>query len=140
MALKNAYSKINISDLFGNLQKTLVKHGARQITFDYGADGKVYGVYFTIPLQARMLNVKLPARIDKVRKVLREQGFRYDDEQIYRVAWRNVHDWVVAQMTLLETEAVVLEEIFLPYIVNQKGQTYFEVMENRQFELPSGEE
>ena len=39
-------------------------------------------------------------------------------------------------MTLLEIEMVKLEEVFLPYIVNQQGKTLFEVLEDYQLQLP----
>jgi hypothetical protein len=60
------------------------------------------------------------------------------DEQAYRVAWRNILDWVEAQMALLEIEMAKIEEIFLPYMVNATGETFFERMEQRGFLLESG--
>lgn len=33
-------------------------------------------------------------------------------------------------MAILETEMVEMEQIFLPYIINNKGQTVYEVFEN----------
>jgi hypothetical protein len=86
MALKNAYSSMPINNIFANLQKTLVAHGAKQIVFDYSDDGKIYGLTFTIKHKDKLLNIKLPARIQEAGKLLREQGFRYDNEQVYRVA------------------------------------------------------
>jgi hypothetical protein len=58
----------------------------------------------------------------------------------YRVAWHNLLDWVVAQMTLLEIEMVRLEEELLPYVVNAQGKTLFEVFEVYQFQLPLPQE
>ena len=60
------------------------------------------------------------------------------EEQAYRVAWRNILDWVEAQMALLEIEMAKIEEIFLPYMVNSTGETFFERMEQRGFLLESG--
>ena len=51
--------------------------------------------------------------------------------QAIRIAWRIVKDWVEAQMAILETEMVKMEQIFLPYIQTQQGQTLFEVFESR---------
>jgi hypothetical protein len=120
----------------------LVKHGAKQITFDYGTDGKIYGVLFRIEVASKLLSIRLPARVDKVHAILGQQyqaGLirrKLDQEQAYRVAWRNILDWVVAQMTLLDIEMVRLEEVFLPYVVNSQGKTLFEVFETYQFQLP----
>ena len=61
------------------------------------------------------------------------------EEQAYRVAWRNILDWVEAQMALLEIEMAKIEEIFLPYMVNSTGETFFERIEQRGFLLEAGE-
>ena len=37
----------------------------------------------------------------------------YGAEQAYRVAWRNILDWVEAQMALLEIGMAKMEEVFL---------------------------
>src|SRR5690349_3495168 len=101
MALKNAYSDIPINRIFEHLQHVLATHGAKQITLDYGDDGKIHGLMFVIKYQHRYLPIKLPARLGQVRKLLEQQleqqaedlrrqrkrvGFTYDDEQVYRIA------------------------------------------------------
>lgn len=139
MALKNAYSKINIQNLFNGLQKTLATHGAKTIIFDYGQDGLIHGISFTIQFRDRFLPIKIPARIEQVGKVLENQGFRYTPEQIYRVAWRNVNDWVDAQMAMLDSEMVQMEEIFLPYIMIGKNKTLYQQYVDTNFQLSSGE-
>jgi hypothetical protein len=145
-AIKNYRSAIAINKIFEQLQQVLVKHGAKQITFDYGQDGKIYGVVFLIEVPGRVLPIRLPARVENVQAILEKQqqaGLirnKVDPEQAYRVAWRNLLDWVVAQMTLLEIEMVKLEEVFLPYVVFSEGKTLFEVFEARQFQLPQLQE
>jgi hypothetical protein len=156
MAIKNYTSDIPINRIFQRIQDSLAQHGARQISFDYEGDGKVHGVFFTILLDEKKLQVKLPARVDKALIVLQKQyshGLMRDrktsaifrrgnknemDEQAYRVAWRNILDWVEAQMAILEIEMAKIEEIFLPYMVNSSGETLFERIEQRGFLLESG--
>ena len=58
--------------------------------------------------------------------------------QAYRVAWRNILDWVQAQMALLEIGMAKIEEVFLPYMQDREGVTFFERMEQRGFLLDSG--
>lgn len=48
-------------------------------------------------------------------------------EQAERVAWRIVKDWLGAQLAILETEMVPVQQVFLPYFVNRQGQTLYEV-------------
>ena len=150
MAIKNYTSDIPIERIFAELQQALGTHGAKQISFDYGDDGKVNGVQFVIKANDRFIPVKLPARIEKAQAVLKKQWEdgvishkrgkenTYGYEQAYRVAWRNILDWVQAQMALLEIGMAKIEEVFLPYMQDREGVTFFERMEQRNFLLESG--
>ena len=42
-------------------------------------------------------------------------------------------------MSLLETEMVKMQEIFLPYVITPGGQTIYEVMAGKGFLLGPGE-
>lgn len=140
--LKNYRSEMPINRIFDNITKVLVSHGARSISFEYGEAGQAVGLTFAIQTQAGMMGIKLPARIDKVARVMenqRAEGWR-NSQQVYRTAWKNIHDWIEAQMALLETEMVKLEEVFLPYMVNRDGRTFFETMEERGYLLSKGED
>ena len=149
--IKNYTSDIPIERIFAELQQTLAVHGAKQIAFDYGDDGKVHGVTFVVPTGGRLLSVKLPARVKNAQALLKQQWDAnlishkrgaektYGFEQAYRVAWRNILDWVQAQMALLDIGMVKLEEVFLPYVVYRDGKTLYEYYEHRGFQLPSGE-
>lgn len=79
--------------------------------------------------------IRLPANVDAVHKVLTKQKVKCDREQAERVAWRIVKDWVEAQMAILESEMVQMEEIFLPYMVSTSGQTLFEAYQNNQLQI-----
>lgn len=150
MAIKNYTSDMRMDRIFAALQQTLGQHGARRISFDYGDDGRVHGVSFVISVDGRFIPVKLPARVDKAQTVLKRQWEAgaishkqgrektYGDEQAYRVAWRNILDWVQAQMALLEIEMATIEEVFLPYMVTTSGETFFEATQRTHFRLGSG--
>jgi hypothetical protein len=150
MAIKNYTSDKPIDRIFAELQQTLGTHGAKQIAFDYGDDGKVHGVSFTIKVGDRFIPIKLPARVENAQTVLKHQWEigaishkrgkeqTYGYEQAYRVAWRNILDWVQAQMALLEIGMAKIEEVFLPYMQDREGVTLFERMEQRGFLLDSG--
>jgi hypothetical protein len=149
MAIKNYTSDKPLEKIFAELQQALAAHGAKQIAYDYGDDGKVHGVEFAVTVHDRRIRVKLPARVEQAQAVLERQyksgvikshiGTKvYSYEQGYRVAWRNILDWVQAQMALLEIGMAKMEEIFLPYMLDRKGRTFFERMEQRGFLLDSG--
>jgi hypothetical protein len=150
MAIKNYASEKPIDSIFAELQHTLGTHGAKQISYDYGDDGKVQGVQFVIKVKDRFIPIKLPARVEKAHAVLKKQWDEgiishkrgkentYGYDQAYRVAWRNILDWVQAQMALLEIGMAKMEEVFLPYMQDRQGVTFFERMEKQDFLLESG--
>jgi hypothetical protein len=41
-------------------------------------------------------------------------------------AWRNIRDWVMAQLALYETEIVDLPQVFLPFATHGEGKTLYE--------------
>jgi hypothetical protein len=62
-----------------------------------------------------------------------------NEPQARRTGWRIVKVWVVAQMAILETEMVSMEQIFLPYMVMPTGKTLYESMVDSSFLLKEGE-
>lgn len=51
------------------------------------------------------------------------------------MAWRILKDWVEAQMALLDIEMVRFEEIFMPYIETNEGQTLYEKLSKNNYLL-----
>ena len=66
---------------------------------------------------------------------------RWDEEEyVYRVTWRNIRDWDMAQLALYETEIVDMPQVFLPFATDAKGQTLYEhVQANPKFLLGDGQ-
>jgi hypothetical protein len=59
-------------------------------------------------------------------------------EQAVKIAWRIIKDWVRAQMAILETEMVRMEQVFLPYMMVNDNKTLYEAMVDKKFYLGSG--
>lgn len=135
MPLLNYTTKVNVYATLGEIQGILVKHGAKKIMQDYDDSGHIVALTFGVDTPAGPRGIRLPANVDAVHTVLAKQKVKCDREQAERVAWRIVKDWVEAQMAILESEMVQMDQIFLPYIVNDKGQTVFEVYRNNQLFL-----
>lgn len=133
--LLNYTTKVDVYTTIGAIQGQLVKHGARKIMQDYDNDGKIVSLSFLIDTPAGPRGIKLPANVDAVDKVLTKQRVTHDRAQAERVAWRIVKDWIEAQMAILESQMVQIDEIFLPYMVNNSGQTLFEAYRNNQLLL-----
>ena len=77
----------------------------------------------------------MPVNVEAVHSVLLKQKVKCDYEQAERVAWRILKDWVEAQMAILESQMVEMDEIFLPYMINNSGQTLFEAYRSNQLLL-----
>jgi hypothetical protein len=82
----------------------------------------------------------LPVHWHKFQRVLELQRVRRWDEEeyVYRVAWRNIPDWVMAQLALYETEIVEMPQVFLPFATDAQGQTLYKKMLNGKLLLGPG--
>lgn len=132
--IKNYTTEIAAEKTIGEIQKLLAKAGAKSISFEYGKEGEIDGLTFTIPVRGIPVSFRLPARQDGVYKILtkgRQQLYREDvqkkwAQQARRTAWRNVKDWLDAQLALIQMEQAELAEVFLPYAVSPSGRTLYE--------------
>lgn len=136
MAIKNYTTKIDVYTSLGEIQGALAKGGARKIMIDYNENGKPCGVTFGMMIDGRLMGFQLPANIDGVEAVFKKQKVRADREQAERTAWRNIRDWVLAQMAFVEAGNVKTDEVFLPYLTNGQGMTLYEAFTSGQLALP----
>ncbi len=146
MALLNYTTQIEAAKTVGEIQGILAGHGAKSILIDYGDDGLIEALAFRILTPHGEVGIRLPIDPEAVLNVLTQQNRlgrvpkRYiNHAQAVRVAWRIVKDWVAAQMAILETEMVRMEQIFLPYVITGTGKTLYEAMIDRHFQLGPGE-
>lgn len=135
MPIMNYTTKVDVFATLGEIQGQLVKHGAKKIMQDFDDDGHISALSFLIDTPNGPRGVKLPANVDAVLAVLTKQKVKCDRDQAERVAWRIVKDWVAAQMAILESEMVQMDEIFLPYMLNDKGQTLFQCYRQNQLSI-----
>lgn len=147
MALLNYTTTIEAIKTVGEIQGMLAGHGAKSILVDYGDDGSVEALAFQILTPQGEVSIRLPIDPSAVLNVLTQQNKlgkvpkRYTNRgQAVRVAWRIVKDWVAAQMAILETEMVKMEQIFLPYVITSSGRTLYEAMIDQHFQLEAGKE
>ena len=139
MPILNYTTKVDVYTTLGQIQGILVKHGAKKIMQDYDDAGHIAALSFMIDTPTGIRGIRLPASTDMVQKVLTKQKVKCDRDQAERVAWRIIKDWVEAQMAILESEMVQIDEIFLPYMVNDNGQTFFEVYRINPLMLNGGD-
>jgi len=144
LAILNYTTTIGVHKTLGEIQQNLVDHGARKLMFDYDNNGHILSLSFSIATPKGDRGVKLPANVPAIFEVLKQQKkagkikTNPDYEQAERVAWRIIKDWVEAQMAILETKMVTFEQVFLAEVLNNHGQTFFEVYQQNQ--LGEGED
>ena len=146
MPLLDYTTSVPVSRTVSQIQSRLVEHGARAVMMEYDDRGRINALAFKVRMPNGELPIRLPIDAAATLKVLQRQyanreipGRYANEEHAYRVAWRIIKDWVEAQMSLLETEMVKMEEIFLPYVITRSGQTVYQVMTERHFMLGPGE-
>jgi len=151
--LANYTTEVSAMKSVGEIQGMLIAHKAKEILIEYDGDGEPISLSFIIKTSKGELPFILPANISRVEAVLIKQRkympekwyANYEPtmqrihEQAVRVGWRILRDWVRAQMAILETEMVRLEQIFLPYLVTPSGKSLFEAMDDKGFYLSEGQ-
>lgn len=126
MAIKNYTSSVSAFVSVGEIQAALATHGATKIMIDYDA-GAPAAVTFALP-DARhgLQGFRLPAAVDGTLRVFKAQGVKADPKQAERTAWRNIRDWVLAQLALVESCDVPMDQVFLPYLTDNTGRTLYD--------------
>jgi len=140
MPIKNYTTKIDVYTSLGEIQGALASHGAKKVMVDYDDAGVPSGVAFAINTPAGLRGFMLPVNAGGVAKVLESQRVRLDDEQARRIAWRNVRDWILAQMALVEAGNVSVDEVFFPYLTNGRGETLYRLYASGQLALTDGKD
>lgn len=117
------------------IQNVLARHEARAILIEYEGC-QVSAISFQYVVGDQTIPFRLPCRWQAMEGVLRKSGKRprYGDTfetWARRVAWRQILRWVEAQMALVETSMVKVQEVFFPYIQTRSGQTLYELQEKK---------
>jgi hypothetical protein len=94
------------------------------------------GLAFRFNVDGQLIPFRLPCRWRAVEKLLRakrrpRKGDTYD-AWARRVAWRQILRWVEAQIAMIETGMVKLEEVFLPYAMVQ-NRTFYDIVAEKHF-------
>lgn len=135
MAIKNYTTEVDVYKSLGEIQASLASHGARKIMVDYDEAGQPTGVMFGLETPAGPRGFCLPANVEGVKTMFAKQKVKAKEGQAERTAWRNIRDWVLAQMAIIEAGLVEPEEVFLPYLTDGKGRTLYQLYQGGQLAL-----
>lgn len=134
-------TKIDPEQTVGEIQKVLGKYGAEKILTEY-KNNEVSSVSFSIKINNNDIPFKLPCRQEAIYKFLSCRIKKYHSGtekriqiQAKRVAWRQILRWIEAQLALVETNMVKIQEVFMPYIQVNEKQTLFDKLEQEKFKM-----
>lgn len=144
MPIKNYTTTKDAFESVGEIQAMLARRGAQRLMIEYGPDQRVVSVSFTISTPGGIQAVRLPSNVDATLEVLRRQKktnskviATYD--QAERVSWRILRDWLDAQLAILDTEMVTIDQVLLPYFVDRSGRSVYELYGSGQLMIAGGD-
>ncbi len=131
MPIKNYTTKVAANRSIQEIQEALVTHGAVGFMLEYEqGTGRIKALKFLLELDGQKMPFQMPIEWRAFQNVLKQQRVsRWDDEDYcYRVAWRVIRDWIMAQLALYETKMVTIPQIFLPYATDRNGKTLYQIV------------
>lgn len=143
MGLKNYSTTVAIEKTMMEIEKLLSRFGATHIYKMYN-DTVPIALAFKLFVNEKELAFKLPMEEDKIMLVFKNEANKgkipkrlwNDRDQARRTGWRIIKDWVASQLALFEIHLVQPEEIFLPYMYNERlGKTLYEMLAEQDFAL-----
>ena len=131
MPLLNYTTGIEVDKTVAEIQKILTKNGANAILVENDDTGQIVALSFKVKMEQGDVGFRLPSDWRPVLHILEHDPKvprpKRTKEQALRVAWRIIKDWVEAQMAIVQTRMVKLDQVFLPYAVAKDGRTFYEV-------------
>jgi hypothetical protein len=132
----NYTTKISVHKTVAEVQQLLAAHGAARVGIDY-ADSRPSGVSFSLVTPHGPRLFTLPVNVDAMHQLLirrdkrgelrsGSKADRTSREQAERVAWRVIKDWLAAQLAIVETEMVQLDQVMLPYLHVNGDRTLYQ--------------
>jgi hypothetical protein len=137
--IANYTTQVMARKSLGEIMGMLADHGATQVLINHGPNGVPRALAF----QIKGMAFRMPIYPDAVAATLKKQGAqpRYQTaEHATNVAWRVVRDWLRAQLALIESGMVALDEIMLPYALTEGGKTALERYRDGTLLLAAGGE
>lgn len=143
MGLLNYTTQITTTKSIAEIQAMLARAKATAMLTEFDGAGNVTALSFKVQTKFGLMPFRLPCDPRAVQAVLNQQvrdrkipkRFLNDMDQARRVGWRIIKDWLEAQLAIVETEMVTIEQVFLPYAQTETGATLYEALQARQFNM-----
>jgi hypothetical protein len=140
MAIKNYTTQIRIEKTIAEVESILAEAGANAIFKMYDEQKQPAAIAFKLwlPDIEKELAFKLPMEAEKILSLLKQKGIPKKlqcIEQAHRVGWRVIKDWLDAQMALIKIRLVKPQQVFLPYMYDQRtDSTLYDKIESQGFQ------
>lgn len=126
MAILNYTTKIDAWKTCNEVQQILSRHKISHFSIRNEGSYPV-ALAFTIDFKGQPMNFLLPCNHEGVLACLKKHrkvpNSSKNSEQALRTSWRIIKDWVEAQLAIVEAELATIQEVFLPYLINNSGET-----------------
>ena len=130
MSLLNYTTSISAEKTVTEIQGILARAGALAIMTEYDANSVLTAISLKIGTPFGPTAYSLPCDIEAIFTILHKDKKvprrLVCNEQAARVGWRIIKDWIEAQLALVQTKMVTLDQVFLPYARTSNGQTVYE--------------
>lgn len=145
--LKNYTTTISAEKSISEIEMILAQHGATDIYKQYNNSGQCISLSFAIIGQGPQffrVGYRLPLNVKglhQVMKNMKKEGKLKNiskenikkEETARRVGWRIIRDWIHAQMALIESEIVTIDQVFLPFACVDENRTVYDVVKDKEF-------
>lgn len=149
MFLKNYTSDVPVNQTVHRIEQVLIRCGVSGIMKEYtGVNGEIAALIFQLDAPGGKVSIRIP--VDK-KKALEALWLDYADgdkltadgsaiswnprkkkrrvdfaDQAERTAWKIMQDWVEVQMSLIQMKQVDTLQVFLPYVMMNAKENYYE--------------
>jgi hypothetical protein len=151
--LLNYTTQIPEEKTITEIEAMLAKMGASKVMKEYDAGGHPMCISFMLRTPEGEIPFRLPMNVMAVQQTLKNQytSRRGRDgltkyaslEQAHRTGWRIIKCWVEAQLAIIRTKMVTVEQVFLPYaVIHRDGRTLYDVYtaHPKRFLLEAGQD
>ena len=137
MPIANYTTSVPVSRTAPVMTRMLAKAGADAVT-TLLKDGAVVGLVFGIVTEHGYRDYRVPVRVEPVLAALAAEPSlpprHRNVVHAERVAWRIAHDWLRAQLALIEAGMATLDEVMFPYALVGRDTTAYEAFAQRALE------
>ena len=151
MPLLNYTTEVPATKSVAEITRILQEGGATAILFLYDPEKRISAIQFKLLTTFGETAFELPANISSVSlaingqikaesEAIRQRKKRSrniplrlfnDREQAERIAWRIVKDWIEANVAVNQIGAAKLEQVLIPFAVDESGKTFYQRLVDR---------